>query len=101
MGLGSLKDFDLSEARARARKARQLLRDGVDPLEARKVKRAQQALEAAKAKPLRQPPLNISTATSHNGQTITTAKNSCPAFGCTLFQKSGSCRSRRLIPGWF
>jgi hypothetical protein len=50
MGLGSLKDFDLSEARARARKARQLPRDGVDPLEARKVKRAQQALEAAKAK---------------------------------------------------
>ena len=32
MGLGSLKDFNLAEARERARQARQLLADGKDPL---------------------------------------------------------------------
>jgi integrase len=35
MGLGSVKNFSLKEARERARKARQLLDDGVDPIEAR------------------------------------------------------------------
>lgn len=35
MGLGSLKTFNLAEARDRAKKARQQLADGIDPLEAR------------------------------------------------------------------
>src|SRR5712664_2161871 len=48
MGLGPLCDFSLDEARERARNARQLLRDGLDPLDARKAERAAQALEAAK-----------------------------------------------------
>ena len=50
MGLGPLKDFALDEARARARAARQQLRDGSDPVETRAAERAQQAAEAAKAK---------------------------------------------------
>lgn len=53
MGLGPLHTISLEEARERARKARQLLLDGVDPLDARKaqraLERAQRALEAAKA----------------------------------------------------
>jgi integrase len=49
MGLGSLADFNLDEARERARKQRQLLTDGIDPLEARAAERAARALEAAKA----------------------------------------------------
>jgi hypothetical protein len=49
MGIGPLHTLDLDEARERARKARQQLLDGVDPLEARKAERAAQALEAAKA----------------------------------------------------
>jgi integrase len=49
MGLGPLHAFALKEARARARAARQLLADGIDPLDARKVERAQRAVEAAKA----------------------------------------------------
>lgn len=48
MGLGPLHAFDLPEARERARKARQLLADGVDPLETKKAERAARALEAAK-----------------------------------------------------
>jgi Arm domain-containing DNA-binding protein len=36
MGLGALSDFTLAEARERARKARQLLADDVDPIDARK-----------------------------------------------------------------
>jgi integrase len=49
MGLGPVADFTLDEARERARKARQLLKDGVDPLEARKDERAKRAKEAALA----------------------------------------------------
>lgn len=40
MGLGSLATFGLSEARERARKARQLVQDGVDPIEARRDQKA-------------------------------------------------------------
>lgn len=43
MGLGPVGDFSLEEARDRARKARQLLKDGVDPLDARNQERLQQA----------------------------------------------------------
>lgn len=35
MGLGSINDFSLAEARERARAARQQLADGIDPIEAR------------------------------------------------------------------
>jgi integrase len=49
MGLGPFHTVSLQEARERARKARQQLLDGVDPLEARRVDRTKAALEAAKA----------------------------------------------------
>jgi hypothetical protein len=45
MGLGPVDDFTLDQARERARKARQLLKDGIDPLEARKDERAKQTSE--------------------------------------------------------
>lgn len=40
MGLGSLVDVDLEEARHRADDARRLLRDGIDPIETRREERA-------------------------------------------------------------
>ena len=49
MGLGPLHTFSLAEARERARKARQQLAHGIDPLHAREAQRATQALEAARA----------------------------------------------------
>lgn len=49
MGLGPVDDFSLEEARERARRARQLLADGIDPIEHRKAGRAQQTTEAALA----------------------------------------------------
>src|ERR1700754_1490885 len=49
MGLGPIDDFTLDEARERARKARQLLKDGFDPIDARQAERAQQATAAALA----------------------------------------------------
>jgi hypothetical protein len=49
MGLGSFSTFSLAEARERARKQRQLLADGVDPIEARKEGRTAALLEQAKA----------------------------------------------------
>src|SRR5262249_33309755 len=50
MGLGSLATFTLEEARGRARRARQLLADGIDPLEARRAERAVQAAADARNK---------------------------------------------------
>jgi integrase len=47
MGLGPVRDFTLDEARERARRARQVLRDGVDPLDARRAERSRQAANAA------------------------------------------------------
>jgi integrase len=49
MGLGSAADFTLAEARERARKQRQLLAEGIDPLQAKQDKKAAAKLEAAKA----------------------------------------------------
>jgi integrase len=49
MGLGPLHTVSLKEARERARKARQHLLDGVDPIEVRRSERAKAALEASKA----------------------------------------------------
>lgn len=40
MGLGDVATFSLKEARERARKARQMVADGIDPIEARKEARA-------------------------------------------------------------
>jgi len=48
MGLGSLADFTLKEARERARAARQLLADGIDPLDMKKADKAAKALAGAK-----------------------------------------------------
>lgn len=48
MGLGSVNDFTLAEARERARKARQKLTDGIDPLAEREVGKAVTKAEAAK-----------------------------------------------------
>jgi integrase len=49
MGLGSAADFSLKEARDRARSARQLLADGVDPLDAKLQRKAEAKAAAAKA----------------------------------------------------
>jgi integrase len=49
LGLGSAYTIDLKRAREDARKARELLHDGIDPIEARKTRRMQQRLDAVKA----------------------------------------------------
>jgi integrase len=49
MGLGSLNVFTLQEARERARRARQQIADGIDPLDARAAERSQRVLEAARS----------------------------------------------------
>lgn len=47
-GLGSLQNFNLEEARNRARKARQQISDGVNPVETRKADKATAALAKAR-----------------------------------------------------
>jgi hypothetical protein len=49
LGLGTLRDFSLKEARERARRARQLLADGVDPIEARRAQRTVPSMTFAQA----------------------------------------------------
>jgi integrase len=49
MGLGSLATLTPAEARERARKARQLVKDGIDPIDARKFERTSRATEQAAA----------------------------------------------------
>ena len=49
MGLGSSATFSVAEVRERARKARQLLADGIDPIEDRKAAKAAAALATAKS----------------------------------------------------
>jgi integrase len=48
LGLGAYRTFNLREARLRARKARQAIADGVDPIDAKRAERTAQALEAAR-----------------------------------------------------
>jgi integrase len=48
LGLGSVRDFSLKEARERARAARQKLADGIDPLAAKRDERTAKALAAAR-----------------------------------------------------
>jgi integrase len=50
MGLGSARDFNLNEARGRARRERQRLADGDNPLAVRRAERAAKAAAAATAK---------------------------------------------------
>jgi Phage integrase central domain/Arm DNA-binding domain len=49
MGLGALHTYTLDEARELARKARQQLKEGIDPVDARQADRAARALEAARS----------------------------------------------------
>jgi integrase len=49
MGLGALHQFSLSEARDRARAARQLLADGIDPIDAKRARKAEAKLAALQA----------------------------------------------------
>ncbi len=49
MGLGPARDVSLGDAREAAGKARALVRDGADPIDARKEKRAAVRVEAARA----------------------------------------------------
>lgn len=48
MGLGSVDTFSLKEARERARLARQLVADGVDPIETKRAKRSSSSAASAK-----------------------------------------------------
>jgi hypothetical protein len=49
MGLGSADDVGLSDAREKAAECRKLRQAGIDPIEHRKARQAQAALEAAKS----------------------------------------------------
>jgi integrase len=49
MGLGSLADVSLAEARERATECRQLRKQGIDPIESRRATKAERLVAAAKA----------------------------------------------------
>ena len=49
MGLGSARTFTLEQARQRAKEAREKLADKIDPLEARRIERAEKAAAVARS----------------------------------------------------
>jgi integrase len=49
MGLGSVENYTLAEAREKVREARRLVAEGIDPIEKRRAERAAQAIADAKA----------------------------------------------------
>jgi hypothetical protein len=54
MGLGASKDWTLEEARDRARKARQLLADGIDPIDSKLAARTAKERDAEKDPPFKE-----------------------------------------------
>jgi len=54
MGIGSIDDFTLAEARERARKARQQVKDGIDPIDVRRAERDARKVAAAQRVTFRQ-----------------------------------------------
>ena len=89
MGLGPLHTFTLEEARERARRARQLLHDGRDPLDERRAEQERAAIEASRSVTFEQVTLAYFDAHSpgwtnakHRQQFITTMRDHVfPAFG--------------------
>ncbi|SDR31067.1 Integrase [Rhizobiales bacterium GAS113] len=88
MGLGPVHTFSLKEARERARLARQQAKDGIDPIDARREKRKQQKLEAAKRVTFKEACERYTTAhktgwknAKHAAQWETTLASAYPAIG--------------------
>ena len=77
--------FLLKEARERARAARQLLADGVDPLNAKKADKTAKALAAAKTITFRRQPSDTSSTRKRNGPR-NTRRNGSPPLKTTHIQ---------------
>ena len=78
MGLGAYPDFSLKQARERATAARQLLTDGIDPIDARDAEikaHEEQARKARSFLPLKKRPNDISKFTVPNGVITNTASS--------------------------
>ena len=79
MGLGSLDDFSLTEARERARKFRQLIADGIDPIEFNREQKLQQfkiRIEAERSRrTFKAAPMTTTQTTATVGKTRNTRRN--------------------------
>lgn len=67
MGLGGANIFTLKEARERARTARQLLADGIDPLAAKRVAESAAKAAAAKRITFEEPPVHTPHSMTSDG----------------------------------
>src|SRR5262245_62780247 len=68
MGLGPFHTIGLGQAREKARECRRLLLEGIDPIEARRTRRAQAQLAAAKTRALMNAQQRISQPTAPVGR---------------------------------
>lgn len=88
MGLGPLHTVDLPKAREKARRCRELLEDGIDPIEHRKAERAQRLVESNSAKTFDQCTADFIAAKSagwSNPKHVSQWKNTLAAYASPVF----------------
>ena len=91
-GLGPVREFKLQEARERAREARQKLREGIDPIEAKKKAKADTALAAAQTMTFQEAADSLLINTPVNGRMQNTEHNSSPRYGLMPILSLALCR---------
>ena len=97
MGLGSLSAVSLADARNKAAECRTLRQEGIDPIAAREARRAQAALEEAKAITFtRKPRSGISGLTARAGKTPSTPVSGKIPLRPTPTRLLGRFRCKRL-----
>ena len=99
MGLGSAATYNLDEARELARKARQQIKEGIDPLLARQAQLAELKLAATKKRPSRSAPSATWPRTPATGPQRRTMISS-QASTSMYIQYAAACRSLPLTKIW-
>ena len=100
MGLGSVDTCRLAEARERARLQRQLIDDGIDPIEAKKHRETAEALEKAQGSRFRTARRNTSRTTRPVGRARSTPTSGRRPSRHGSIRSSASCRSAGSPPTW-
>ena len=100
MGLGDFELVSLKDARKKRDAAYGLVVDGMDPIEARKARKAEQAVENAKTLTFKECAEKYIAAQKPDGKVRNTPGNGKPPLKPTPIPRSASCRWRRSTSRW-